>query len=89
MKLITFCTLVTVWLLGMASIQAQDPEILSKIEVLEATKDRIVEEEKDALKDSFLQTGCFSELSGFPKYPPIQRQVGISILAICSTELDL
>jgi len=30
--------------------------------------------EKDALKDSFLQTGCFSELSGFPKYPPIQRQ---------------
>ncbi|KAA3625004.1 MAG: hypothetical protein DWP94_02105 [Flavobacterium sp.] len=52
MKLITFCTLVTVWLLGMASIQAQDPEILSKIEVLEATKDRIVEEEKDALKAS-------------------------------------
>ncbi len=52
MKLITFCTVITVWLLGMASIQAQDSEILSKIEVLEATKDRIVEQEKDALKAS-------------------------------------
>ena len=52
MKLITFCTVITVWLLGMVSIQAQVSEILSKIEVLEATKDRIVEQEKDALKAS-------------------------------------
>jgi len=31
-------------------------------------------QEKDALKESFLQTGCFSELSGMPKHPPIIRE---------------
>lgn len=52
MKLITFCTVITVWLLSMASLQAQDTDILDRIEVLEATKDRIVDEEKEALKIS-------------------------------------
>lgn len=31
-------------------------------------------QEKDKLKDSFLETGCFSELSGMPKHEPIIKQ---------------
>eukprot|EP00088_Acartia_fossae_P010955 TRINITY_DN15493_c0_g1_i14.p1 TRINITY_DN15493_c0_g1~~TRINITY_DN15493_c0_g1_i14.p1 ORF type:complete len:273 (-),score=75.79 TRINITY_DN15493_c0_g1_i14:666-1484(-) len=31
-------------------------------------------QEKDAMKDSFLKTGCFSELSGVPKHAPIKRK---------------
>lgn len=30
-------------------------------------------QEKDTMKESFLKTGCFSELSGMPKYPPITK----------------
>jgi lysophosphatidic acid acyltransferase/lysophosphatidylinositol acyltransferase len=41
--------------------------------------------EKDALKDSFLKTGCFSELSDFPKYPPIKRKSRPWSLAIAIT----
>ncbi len=50
MRLITLCTAITVWVLSMAVTQAQETEILNKIEVLEATKERVVSEEKEALK---------------------------------------
>ena len=50
MRLITFCTVITVWVLSTCSTWAQDTQISDRIEVLEATKDRIVDQEKDALK---------------------------------------
>jgi len=50
MRLITLCTVITVWVLSTFSTWAQDTQVIDKIEVLEATKDRIVDEEKDALK---------------------------------------
>lgn len=39
-------------------------------------------QEKDQLKESFLQTGCFSELSGFPKYQPIVKKSRVYSLII-------
>ncbi|NNJ81785.1 MAG: hypothetical protein HKP11_06285, partial [Flavobacteriaceae bacterium] len=50
MRLITLCTVITVWVLSMAVTQAQDTNVQDKIQVLEATKERIVSEEKEALK---------------------------------------
>ncbi|MBT8275282.1 MAG: PorT family protein [Bacteroidia bacterium] len=52
MRLITFCTVITVWVLSMPFTWAQDTQVTERIEILEATKDRIVDEEKDALKAS-------------------------------------
>jgi len=44
--------------------------------------------EKDALKESFLNTGCFSETSGLPKYKPVQSKPRIySLLVICVLNL--
>ncbi len=50
MRLFTLCTVVTVWLLTMAFAQAQHTEITEQIQILEATKEHIITEEKDALK---------------------------------------
>ena len=52
MRLITFCTVITVWLLSFAFVQAQETETSDQIEILEATKERIIEEEKEALKST-------------------------------------
>lgn len=41
--------------------------------------------EKDLLKESFIKTGCFSELSGLPKYEPIQKKGRIYSLLISIT----
>ncbi|XP_023322633.1 1-acyl-sn-glycerol-3-phosphate acyltransferase delta isoform X2 [Eurytemora carolleeae] len=40
-------------------------------------------QEKDALKDSYSKTGCFSELSGMPKYKAVQQKRRICSLLIC------
>ncbi len=50
MRLITICTVLTVWVLSMAVTQAQEAEVKDKIEVLEATRERAISEEKEALK---------------------------------------
>ena len=50
MRLLTLCTVITVWAITMVSAQTQQPQTTEKIEVLEATKERIISEEKDALK---------------------------------------
>jgi hypothetical protein len=39
-----------VWVLSIAVTQAQETEVSEKIEVLEATRERVISEEKDALK---------------------------------------
>jgi hypothetical protein len=43
-------TVLTVWLLSIVQIYAQQTEANEQIKILEATKERVVEEEKDALK---------------------------------------
>lgn len=44
--------------------------------------------EKDALKESFMKTGCFSETSGAPKYKPIEAKRRVySLLVICVLNL--
>lgn len=50
MRLITLCTVVTVWLLTIAFAQAQHTKITEQVQILEATKERVISEEKDALK---------------------------------------
>ena len=50
MRLITLCTVITVWVLSMAVTQAQETNVQDRIEILEATKERIISEEKEALK---------------------------------------
>lgn len=50
MRLFTLCTVITVWLLGMVVVQAQETETKDQIELLEATKEQIISEEKEALK---------------------------------------
>lgn len=50
MKLITFCTVITVWVLSVAVTQAQETEVTKEIQLLEAMKERVISEEKDALK---------------------------------------
>ena len=50
MRLITYCTVIAVWVLSMAVTQAQDTNVQDRIDFLETTKERIVTEEKEALK---------------------------------------
>lgn len=42
--------MLTVWVLSMAITQAQETEVVKEIQLLEAMKERVVTEEKDALK---------------------------------------
>lgn len=50
MRLFTLCTVISVWAITMVSAQTQQVETTEKIEMLEATKERVISEEKDALK---------------------------------------
>ena len=50
MRLIKFCTVLTVWVLSIAFIQAQESEVSKQLELLEAMKEVVISEEKDALK---------------------------------------
>jgi len=51
MKLVTLCTVFTVWILSMTFANAQEETpSTTKIEILEKTKGRIINEEKDALR---------------------------------------
>ena len=49
MKLITYCTVLTVWVLTMVSAQAQDDKLADDIAILKAAQEQIVAEEKEAL----------------------------------------
>jgi len=52
MRSITMYTVLAVWLLSFVQIQAQQTETNEQIENLEAIKERVVEEEKSALKSA-------------------------------------
>ena len=52
MRLITLSAILAAWLLSFAYAQAQEVDTKDKIEILEATKERIIEEEKEALKST-------------------------------------
>ncbi|MEM7086798.1 MAG: hypothetical protein AAF489_11480 [Bacteroidota bacterium] len=50
MRLITLCTAIAVWAIALTECYAQDETALERIEFLEQTKEKIINEEKDALK---------------------------------------
>ncbi len=50
MRIITLSTLLTLWLMSVISINAQEVDITITIESLETSKEQIINEEKDALK---------------------------------------
>ncbi len=50
MRLFTLCTAVTVWLLTITFAQAQQTETTEQVEILEATKERVISEEKNVLR---------------------------------------
>ncbi|RFN59777.1 cell division protein ZapA [Marixanthomonas ophiurae] len=51
MKIFTYCTAITVWVLTMVSAQAQENNLADDIAILKATQEQIVTEEKNALKN--------------------------------------
>lgn len=50
MKIITYSIALTLWLLPLIHANAQEKNIENRLEILENSKDQIIEEEKDALK---------------------------------------
>ncbi len=50
MRIITLCTLVTLWLLSITANYGQEVDITITVESLETSKEKVVKEEKDALK---------------------------------------
>jgi len=51
MKIFTYCTAITVWLLTMVSVNAQENNLADDIAILKAAQEQIVTEEKAALKN--------------------------------------
>ncbi len=51
MKIITYCIAIVMWVLAMGQCNAQEVYSFTKLELLEKSKEQIVEEEKDALKE--------------------------------------
>ena len=50
MKIITYCTVVTVWVLTVFTANAQEENQVENIAMLKAAQEQVVKEEKDALK---------------------------------------
>ena len=50
MKIITYCTVVTVWVLTVFTANAQEENQAENIAMLKAAQEQVVKEEKDALK---------------------------------------
>ena len=51
MKIFTYCTVLTVWLLTIVSAQAQENDLANDIAILKAAQEQVVTEEKEALKN--------------------------------------